>query len=365
MQLPVAAMFGMASLLAALPARAAPRSADASPSFTEEVVDESNAGDCKAVADIDEDGLVDGVIGGAELAWYRYPDWKKTVIANAEKEFTTDCQSVDVDADGHVDIVVPDGPDSRNVVWFRNPGPDSGARWTRTPIGSYGTWAHDVEVGDIDGDRHVDVVTRSKDGPVILWLQVTPSDWSKSVISDRSGEGTAVADVDDDGDLDVLIGGFWLENRDAAGTAWAEHQLADMNSASIFVADIDGDDRSDVFIGPNEAEGPVVWYRSARGKPRTITKDSGGMYHTFKAADMNGDGEVDLATAAMFGKVTVWLNIGGGKSWKRHVVSSDAGLHNLRLGDFGDDGDIDIFGSNYLGNPPVYLLVNNTATPKS
>ena len=329
------------------------------PRFTGEIVDAKNSGDCKAVADLDDDGLLDGVVGGADLVWYEAPDWKKHTIAEAQDEFTTDCQAVDVDRDGHVDIVVPDGKDGMNLLWFENPGsPD--ATWPRHEIGSFGDFVHDLEVGDLDGDGRVDVVTRSGAKPTSVWYQLSPSKWREQVIGDRAGDGTSIGDVDDDGDLDVMTGGYWLENDGSAGL-WPQHEIEAADAASTFVADVDGDGKNDVFIGPNEAEGQVSWYRAGPDgtwTPHPIAKNPDQKYHTFKAADVDDDGAIDLVTAGMDGDVIVYLNRRGGETWSPLVVSRGTGLHNLRVGDFEDDGDVDIFGSNFIGGPPVRLWLN-------
>ena len=74
-------------------------------------------GDCKGLADIDGDGKLDVIAGNKkDLAWYRFPDWRKTVIAPAKQEFTTDMQVADMDADGDPDMVAPDGRAGRNLV---------------------------------------------------------------------------------------------------------------------------------------------------------------------------------------------------------------------------------------------------------
>ena len=50
----------------------------------------------------------------------------------------------------------------------------------------------------------------------------------------------------------------------------------------------------------------------------------------------------------------------GGDRWREEVLG-DTGLHNLRVGDVDGDGDLDVFGSNYIENPPVRLYRNQSA----
>ena len=58
--------------------------------------------------------------------------------------------------------------------------------------------------------------------------------------------------------------------------------------------------------------------------------------------------------------MSVWVNDGGGATWREEVLG-DGGLHNLRVGDVDGDGDLDVFGSNYVENPPVRLYRNQAA----
>ena len=59
----------------------------------------------------------------------------------------------------------------------------------------------------------------------------------------------------------------------------------------------------------------------------------------------------------------VFFNNGQG-AFTRQTISMD-GAHNAVLGDVDKDGDLDVMGCNYTGNPPLRLWRNRTvATPQ-
>lgn len=364
-----------AGIVAALLLSAGAPAAAGTMRFDSSVVDAGMAGDCKMAGDIDGDGKPDLVVGGMPgegLVWYRWPDWRKTLIAEPVKEFTTFGALGDVDGDGDLDVVVPDGDGPDNLVWFENPGPAAptgkGVAWTRHVIGSVGGWGKDVHAGDFDSDGRLDVAVRAPDRLTLFFGG--PRGWTAVPLAAAAlgEEGMGSGDVDGDGDADLVIRGAWLENPGgdrARGGGWAEHAIGDAPSSfKALVSDLDGDGRAEVLFSASEGEGDVTaWRRGADGGWSARTLLAGlDRAHTLQAGDMDGDGDTDVVVAQLptsQGKrLLVLENLDGhGTRWAERPVAAD-GLHNGVVADIGGDGDPDIFGSGFTGHPPVRLYVN-------
>ncbi len=357
-------------LLMAMAAVGAPPAGAQGLAFEHEVIDPANPSDphCKTLGDINGDGFPDALAAsssGDGMYWYEYPDWTKHAIRGSGS-WTTDMQTADIDGDGDPDVIIPN---SSGLQWYENPRPVGDPRtdpWVEHLIGAQGANHHDVEVADIEGDDDLDVVSRTKSGgDSFLWRQESPLSWTRIAISTADGEGTAIADLDGDDDMDVAHNGFWMEQIDT--TTWIAHTIDSnwANDVGVVIADIDGNGDPDVVLAPSESSGRMSWYEAddpVNGPWIEHSIDPSVSYlHTFEAGDMDGDGDLDLVTAEMHqssdpDEVSVYRNDGGGLSWTQVVVAT-TGSHNLRIGDIGNDGDLDIFGANWNDSAPNSAVV--------
>lgn len=357
------------------PAREAPRAG-----FLHHVIDADGPADpwLKAIGDLNGDGKPDLIAGGAAnggLVWYRNPGWGKQTIA--EGSFSTDGEAVDMDGDGDMDVAaITTRPAS--LVWFENPG------WERHAIAD--SKLHDVEVCDLNQDGRPDLVARdqgsfgARGDEIHFFLQAPGGKWPHTSMRISSGEGLHLADIDNDGDRDLVIEKVWYENTgDPFVRSWTPHSYgAGWEHPFAFVATgrINGDGRLDIVLSPAEKAGEwgrISWFE-APAKPRSgawrehvVDAKAEAVHHFVGAADFDGDGATDIAAAQMRqgadpDEVKIYLNRGGGKSWTKAVIAT-GGSHSMKIADLDGDGDMDLYGANWRGTSVIEWWENVGTQP--
>jgi len=343
-------------------------------SFEHVVVDDDGPKDphVKAVGDVDGDGFADIVIpssAGGPLVWYQYPQWRKHVIAPSGK-WSCFARLVDMDGDGDMDVLISEWYGQNRMEWFENPLPNgdpAAGPWKRHIIGS--PKAHDIGMGDLDGDGKMEIVTRDQGDEgdqIVIWKRVGPEQWEKRVLPCPTGEGLAVGDLDGDGLAEVVIAGQWYKAKgDVLRDCWENHTFADWHKdAVVQLGDMNGNGRLDVVLTRSEGPYRLSWFEAPTDAPKPdwiehVVDDDVDYAHSLAVCDMDGDGALDIVTAEMHQskrkRVLVYLSRDGGTRWLRQVVAQ-TGSHNICVADIGNSGTLDIVGANWSGaHQPVEI----------
>jgi hypothetical protein len=313
-------------------------------------------------ADIDGDGDRD-VLGAAQNESVLYWWENNNATGTAWTRHTLDTSfagavavyAADVNGDGNQDVLGASAQGG-DIVWWDNSN-GSGQSWNRVVIDGGFAGAHDVKAADVDGDGDLDVLGAARDMDEIAWWENTNGSgtaWTKHVIGSTfdGTRGVDTADMDGDNDLDVVgaadFGGevAWWENTNGSGTAWTKHQVSSTFTKAIKVhtADVDGDGDQDI-VGAASRDG-IAWWENTDGSGTTwtehvVSSSLSGAWGV-ETADMDGDGDRDiLGVAAWSDAVMWWENTdGSGTSWQPVDVTEGAGLDGAVAIDAADlDGD--------------------------
>ena len=97
-----------------------------------------------------------------------------------------------MDGDGDMDIVSASRTDD-TIAWYENDGA-ANPSWTAVDIDTNANWARDVQIGDLDGDGDLDIVSASKVDDTIAWYE-NDCDGSDPIVLDLDGDGIELLGV--------------------------------------------------------------------------------------------------------------------------------------------------------------------------
>lgn len=277
-----------------------------------------------AWADYDSDGDIDLFVGfnGAPNRLYRNDAGTMVDVAAAagvaDARATRATAWGDFDADGDADLLVGFAPGPQSVLrLYRNSNGAFVDATAETGVARDSGAVRQPSWIDVDADGDLDLFVAFRDRANALFRndggKFTDVAAELGLADRRKSVGAVWFDYDEDGDLDLYVG-----NMDGHTNALFQN---------------DGGRFTDVA-----AERGLAW------GGRTPNDSTNGTVRPC-AADVNGDGRIDIVTAN-YGKNGLFLNRGGGKfedasaAWG---VDVDSRYDACALADFDNDGRLDLY----------------------
>jgi hypothetical protein len=277
--------------------------------------------------DVNHDGAPDVVTAAWQtngVWWYENPkkvgaEWKRHFIGNSYD--TEGGWMADINGDGQPDLILSHY-DHSGISWvdFSGPTPKMHHMGERADDG------HGIGVADIDGDGKADIITTTG------WFKQIDADndkweWHPDFHLGDTGFPIIGYDVLNNGKMDLIYGQghsyglYWLEQTvDAKGDRkWVQHTIDESFSQShaLVMADIDGDGQPELITGKRyrghnghdagSYDPLVVYYYKINRKTGEFTRfpisvnGTGGVGTQIIAEDLDGDGDIDIATAGKTG----------------------------------------------------------------
>ncbi|KPA12999.1 hypothetical protein MHK_006794, partial [Candidatus Magnetomorum sp. HK-1] len=342
------------------------------------------------IADIDGDGDLDIIEGNALQPNYLYlnngtsqpfDSITRTAITNDAHD-TRAVVIKDVNSDGSFDLIAgnrnlgTDGDFNRIYLNSVSANPFDGV--TGVAITDTVSTFIDLIVADMNGDTHIDVIASNYNMPNVLYIHNGTADPFNGVTGTYitsdvyNARRIDIADMDNDGDIDLVVG-----NKDQANRLYLNNGTADPfngitgvnitddahDTRVIAIADLDGDGDNDLVVG-NYNYFNKLYFNNGTSTPFvniygvSLTHD----WHNTRALlleDIEGDGDIDILVGNLGQLNKLYINNGTDDPFHGETslnISLDAdNTAALAVGDVDNDGDIDVIVGNYNQINKLYL----------
>lgn len=227
-------------------------------------------------------------------------------------------------------------------------------------------------LGDLDHDGHLDIVFGNYESRNFLLLNDGNGGFRRQSLPDvptRKSWSTALGDVNQDGHLDIIFGnGWWHDNGqpnelhlgDGSG-GFVLHSTFPGRSAqtkTVALADVNRDGKLDLVVGNSNAENELL-IGDGTGGFSSIMLPGGSQNTAFiSLGDVNGDGHVDIVVANEGDANTLLLGDGNsGFTVSPAFPPGSSSSVSVALGDMNNDGAFDLIIGNTFGGNELLTLI--------
>ena len=218
-----------------------------------------------------------------------------------------------------------------------------------------------VYAADVDGDGDMDVLgTALHDDEISWWENDGDQNFERHIIDDNYGGAVSVfaADLDSDGDMDILGAATddheitWWEN--VGDRNFEEHVIDEEYGGAefVFAIDLDSDGDMDVLGAASDAN-QITWWENDGDQQfdeHTI-RDGFATATCVYAIDMDNDEDIDVLGTAFGDSEICWWENDGEQNFDEHILNDrfDAARWVYAI-DLDNDDDIDVLGASRDGD---------------
>jgi hypothetical protein len=335
-----------------------------------------------AAADFNNDGAIDLAVSSnyAYVMLNNGAGGFYTIDTVIVHPFAYSICAADLDNDGDVDLAAgTEGGEYECVVSVKlNNGDGSWANFAYFYGGPFcDPWS--IDAADLNGDGYLDLVVGNRvDDTITVMFNVGDGTFGTYDDFDHylTGNGTSGvlgADFDGDGHVDLACGNAYTYNvsvclnfSDGTFSPFDTYTSFD-HPFALDAGDMDADGDIDLITG-NES-GEYMGYMSV------VPNNGDGTFGTYTsrylggggalgvvAADLTGDGWLDVAATGWQNYVSVLINDGAGNLGVYTDYTVQLNPHGIVAADFDGDGDLDLATAN-RDSGTISILINGTGGP--